>query len=203
MIKYPFTRKYLPHGTNSSDYSAEIEWFNDDKSISYLYPIIDNKTFHRCSLESFISIMKDGFILPNLGQFEFTYPQSETNIGGQNKWVSLFNFNKSPFEIMTTYCDWRQFLTDRSDVTILIILKDEFISQTIKNPFCGNKNLTTSHCIAYVEEWSEVPISVENFETIVFVQPHRPRQYISCSWENVKKSFLTTEYKQDENNQCL
>lgn len=194
MIKYPFARDYLPSDTNSSDYSAEIEWFNDDKGISYLYPIIDNKIFHRCSLQSFISIMKDGYIFPNNGKYKITYPQSKTNIGGQNNWISLLNFNKPPFEIMTTYLDWRKFLTDRPGATVLLMIKDKFKDQTIKNPFCGNKNLPTSHCIAYVEEWSEVPISVENFDRIVFVPSRYPRQYVACSWENVQKSFSIEKY---------
>lgn len=193
MIKYPFTKDQLPPDTNLSDYTAEIEWFNDDKQISKLYNIIDNKVFHSCSLQNFISIMKDGFIYPNKGQYNSRYPQSKTNIGGQHKWISLFNFNKTPFEIMTTYCDWIQFLTDQSPLTILITLKDNFKLHTIKNPFCNKNNLPTSHCIAYVEEWYEVPISVQDFETIVFVPPRQPNQYVSCSWENVQKSFLLAE----------
>lgn len=189
IIKYLFTIKDLPHNITPSEYEAEIEWFNEDKRISFLYSLIDNKILHRCSLQDFSSIVESKFIYPNKGQFNFSYPQSQTNIGGQNNWISLFNFNKTPFQIMKTYCDWRKFLTDKAPITILIIFKNEFEQSIIKNPFCGNNSLTDYRCIAYVEEWCEAPISVQNFETILFVPNNQPNQYISCSWENVQKCF--------------
>jgi len=188
MIKYPFTFADLPKNIDPSDhgaYEAEIEWFNDDEDIKELYSVIDNKIFHRCSISDFLSIVKDDFIYPNTGRYKYKYPQSKTNISGLNNWISLFNFNKTPFQIMTTYENWRQFLTDCGNCTILILLNNTIGNELIKNPFCGNKNLPTSKCIAYVEEWCATPISVQVFEKIIFVPSRQPHQYVSCNWENV------------------
>lgn len=186
MIKYPFTLADLPKDISPYDYwayEAEIEWFNDAEDIKELYCVIDNKIFHRCSIADFLSIVKDDCIYPNTGQYKYKYPQSKTNISGQNNWISLFNFNKSPFHIMTTYENWSQFITDRGKYTILIILNSSIENELIKNPFCGNKDLPKSNCIPYVEEWCATPISVQIFERIVFVPSRQPHQYVSCSWE--------------------
>ena len=194
MIKYPFTKEDIPENFDRNAYDEVIEWFNDDKIVSHLYEIIHNKIFHRCSLQSFFGIIKDGCIVQNTGQFETTYPQTEGNIGYTNKWISLFNFNKNPFEIVSTYDRWRRFLTDMPNCTLLIILKSNLEETLVKNPYCKKNKLSHCHCIPYVEEWSTVPISFDFFERIVFVPSRHPHQYISCTWESVKKTFTDNQW---------
>lgn len=75
MIKTKFTLNDIP-------YRDKVGW--DDMLDSYnlsrirsLYPILRDGVYHRCSLESCLSILSDEQIKPNEGQFKFTYPQSE------------------------------------------------------------------------------------------------------------------------------
>lgn len=188
MIVYPFTEKNLPKNLNYSENEEQITRFNERCSqLTNLIDKIDNKLFHRCSIQSFQSILKDGMIYPNKGQFNGTYPQSATYIGGQNKWICLFDLTVSPFHAMWVHDTWMQFLTDMEPCTILLILDINVLENIVENPFCGNKDLNSNSCIPYLEIWHTTPIKTSAILEVIFVPQRNPNECISSDLETAQE----------------
>lgn len=188
MIIYPFTEKNLPNDLRYSENKDQIARFNECCSqLTNLIEKIDNKLFHRCSIQSFQSILKDGMIYPNNGQYNHTYPQSATYIGGQNRWICLFDLTVSPFYAMWVHDTWMPFLMDMKPCTILLILDINELENIVENPFCGNEDLNSNGCIPYLEIWHTTPIKTSAIQEVIFVPQRKPNECISSNLEIAKK----------------
>jgi hypothetical protein len=124
--------------------------------LAHIMPILQNNVWHRTSHSGAIGIYQDGFIRPNLGEFSFTYPQSEYYYGGRNGYVCLFDFETANED---DYCDnvdvWAPFLTDQEPVTFLLGLDRKQLPALITYESIPKSEMK---CIGFVECWYPEPI---------------------------------------------
>jgi hypothetical protein len=180
MIKHPLSSEDVPPDINFDryfcDYRSEIDFFNSDKNdVKEIYPIINNKVVHRCSKKSFCSIITDGFISPNLGQYEYTYPQSKINLGIIEGWICLFDFTALPHHICEQYNTWSPFLLQFKEQTILFVIDKNKIDFT-ENPFYCQDEIK-AFCIPYVEIWSRKPIPLCLIEKTIIVRHEKKNKF--------------------------
>jgi hypothetical protein len=82
--------------------------------------------WHRTSLASLESILRDGQIVPNHGQFEPTFPQSKGSYAHHLSAVSLFDFDTAdePY-IFEHEWKWGTVLTNRLPAGVLVRIRRE------------------------------------------------------------------------------
>ena len=153
------------HLSNLGFTQIEIEQW-ENSSASKLYPILKGGLYHRTSVTNYFSIKKDGYIYPNKGQFQFTYPQSEYYYGYSNGLICLFDFAVPTLkECIITFDSWEQFFFDQHPVTIVFKLNREDLSdKLIPNSAAPKNRPNYKGHIHYVESWYPEPISFSSIE---------------------------------------
>jgi hypothetical protein len=126
-------------------------------------------------------ICRSGYIIPNTGDFAFTYPQSEKSYASTNGYISLFDFESVNEEldeehIILTSLTWIQFFFDQHPVTIVLELsRHELASRLIPNscgPRVGSKEY--SIYIPYVEAWYPEKIPVSAIRNYILTHTTKP-----------------------------
>lgn len=165
MIKFPFTVEDIPY-TNKAEYKEIIEEYNKSP-ISSLFPIIDNKIFHRRSLKDTIKIFQDGCIYSNTNNYYEKTDGSENCFAYKNNYISLFDFHQLPFNILLSHDKWYTFFYDKIPITILMQFeRDGLCDHIISNSVRRSCKENTGNYFPYVEIWYPEPLSVEFIEKI-------------------------------------
>ncbi len=132
--------------------------------ISKIYPLLKGGIFHRTNIEGYRGIKNSGKILPNVGQFPYTYPQSEFYFASSRGYVPLFDFTSvRDRDCISIHDTWGGFFFDQEPITIVLRLSKEYlVDKLIPNdsaPKLGNPEY--KGYIPYVEAWYPEPIPFE------------------------------------------
>ena len=146
----------------------DIESFRDS-GIAPVMPILQKGLFHRTSINGYRGIMESGFIVPNTGQFEYTYPQSKFYFSHRKGYVCLFDFESSrEKDYRTNHLTWAQFFTDQKPVTVILKLNRKELAEKLIPNSAGPKGLEPGNqFIPYVEAWYPEPIPVSSIESLI------------------------------------
>lgn len=160
-----------------------------------LGPILDvlrgrGRLWHRTSVSSLRAILESSGIEPNLGQFEVTYPQSRSSHGRNLQAVSLFDFDTEPLdEILIQSINWRPFLIDRGDATVVVQLDRNKLdhSKLVLPPTIRGKNMPVQKneageeyvptFIPRVEAWYCGVVPCSSFVGYMLVKGRKPFQF--------------------------
>lgn len=140
------------HDNDIKNYELE-SWKNS--TVSKIYSFLKNGLFHRTSINGYRGIKRSGKILPNSGQFPYTYPQSKYYFGTSKSYVSLFDFSSAQYrELITIHHTWGGFFYDQKPVTIVLRLNKRLLSgKLIPNSIAKLDNPENKGYIPYVEAW--------------------------------------------------
>jgi hypothetical protein len=144
----------------------EIESW-EDHPISNIYPFLRGDLFHRTNFEGYRGIREAKQILPNTGQFPYTYPQSEFSYGANIGGVSLFDFTSaSDRDCISIHLTWGGFFFDQKPATIVFRMDKEFLSQKLISNSDAPKLSDPQYkgYIPFIEAWYPEPIP---FDAIV------------------------------------
>jgi hypothetical protein len=174
----------------------EIERFVDSPIIS-LFPLLRCGIYHRTKIKSYYAIQASGSIMPNRGQFEFTYQQSEHSFGFQNGYISLFDFESTTEEYcISTQDTWVSFFFDCSPITIVLRLDRDMLDERLIPNSAAPKG---AFFIPYVDVWYPEPIPVAAIKNYIIVFPsdtNGPTYYMV--FDSGQKSTFETFIKRIE-----
>ncbi len=139
-------------------------------TISKIYPLLKGGIFHRTSIEGYRGIKNSGKISPNVGQFRYTYPQSEFYFAFYRGYVSLFDFTSvRDRDCISIHHTWGGFFFDQKPITIVLRLSKEYLfDKLIPNdsaPKLGNPEY--KGYLPYVEAWYPELIPFKAIEGLI------------------------------------
>lgn len=179
-----------------------------DSAASRLYPILKGGLYHRTSVKNYFGIKQDGYIYPNTGQYDCTYPQSKVYYGYSKGFISLFDFaNATLKECIIMHHAWNQFFFDQDPVTIVLKLnRDDLSYKLIPNSSAPRERPFYKGHIHYVEAWYPEPIKFSSIEEfcISFYLDGSPKfiifeKTIIDEFENVLSVCESTENTEQTN----
>jgi hypothetical protein len=147
----------------------DIQSFRES-SVYPLMPLLRKGILHRTSIEGYKGICQSGYIMPNKGQFPFSYPQSKIYYGHSMGYICLFDFESSREEdYRINHHTWAKFIRDHEPVTIIFRLNREKL---------GDKLLPNSHppklgeeghkaFIPFVEVWYPEAIPLSSVDSYI------------------------------------
>jgi len=152
----------------------EIESW-EASEISKIYPKLLGGLFHRTNIEGYRGIRKHGRILPNQGQFPFTYPQSKISLAFSKGYTSLFDFGSvRDRDCISNHHNWGGFFFDQKPITIILCLNRGALSKKLiassSVPKLGEPGYIFR--IPYVEAWYPEPIPFGAIDGVIFTIHH-------------------------------
>ena len=142
------------------DFQRDLAYFEQSR-IKSLLPHIRRGLWHTTGPRGFAGIRAAGSILPNTGEFPFTFPQTGNSFGFHNGYVSLFDLGSAADEeLIDCYWKWTEFFFTHEPYTIAIELdRDRLRERLIPNAVARTRGSTTVW-IPWVEAWHDGPISL-------------------------------------------
>ncbi|MCK5058854.1 MAG: hypothetical protein KAT34_19560 [Candidatus Aminicenantes bacterium] len=191
---------------NKYDYTlveeSDVQSFQES-GITDLFKVLCKGLYHCTSIENYYKIVEDGFLRPNEGQFNFTFPQSENSFGYSKGCISLFDFESTREEYaISQHMKWRGFFICWKPATILLnfchqFCKDKLIPNSSR-PRPGDKNKNYKNAIPYVEVWYPEPIPVKAIQNRIIVCPGKDingkiyfRQYDKDDLSNFENDLVS------------
>lgn len=183
---------------NDIDYRGlennEIESW-ETNPISKIYPLLKGGIFHRTSISGYKGIKERGKIIPNQGEFLYTYPQSKTYFASSKGYVCLFDFTTASDYQCISICDtWSGFFFDQEPFTIVLRLsKTYLVDKLIPNtsaPKLGDPEY--KGYIPYIESWYPEPIPYEAIEGLII------SKWLGFDESPIFKEFSTSEIDEAE-----
>lgn len=141
-----------------------------------LMPLLRKGIFHRTSIDGYKGIRQTGCILPNKGDFPFSYPQSKVYYGYAMSYVCLFDFESAREEdYRGNHHIWANFFYDHKPLTIILrlnrlMLANKLIPNSVR-PKPGEAGYKSA--IAYVETWypEAIPVSAIDGYIVTCLDP--------------------------------
>ena len=133
-------------------------------------PLLRKGVFHRTGIEGYKGIRQTGNILPNKGNFPFSYPQSEKYYGYSMGYICLFDFEAAREEdYRGNYHLWADFFYDHKPKTVILKLNRQKLADKLIPNSARPKNGEVGYkpAIAYVEVWYPVAIPVSAIDSYI------------------------------------
>jgi len=146
----------------------------EESTVSKIYPKLRGNLFHRTNIWGYRGIKKSGNILPNQGQFHFSYPQSKTYFAFSQGYIFLFDFESvRDRDCISVHDTWGQFFFDHKPITILFRLNLECLSHKLIGNSSGPESSDPDYrsYIPYIEAWYPEPIpfaAIDGFATVAY-----------------------------------
>jgi len=144
--------------------SSKLDEFNQSHFSTIYRQYLEGGLFHSTTLEGLRGIVMSKHILPNRGQNNFTFPQSEGSFANTQSYISLFDFrNSQDEEIIHHYWKFNTFFCKGNDIKIILGISHENLVEDIilntANPPRGHPN--HKPFIPVFEVWypGEIPVS--------------------------------------------
>jgi len=158
----------------------------EDSSLPNLYPYLKGNIFHRTCIKSYFSIIRDGYINANKGQYKYTYDASGQSYSSYKEWIALFDFIRPTLkDCIMMYHMWSRFFFDQKPATVVLQLDAQKLSDKLipntRGPKIGSKNYKLF--LPHVEAWYPDPIPI-NFITAMYCS-----YYDQNKQESVFKKF--------------
>lgn len=142
----------------------EHDWESFRQSGVYeLFPVLRSGILHRTSIRGYRGIKESGFILPNQGQFPYSYPQSKVYYGPTKGYVCLFDFESaSEEECILIHHTWGGFFSKYKPVTVVLRLNRERLGDDLVLNSAAPKLGQEDHkgFIPFIEVWYPKPVPV-------------------------------------------
>ncbi|MCD4791134.1 MAG: hypothetical protein K8R37_14155 [Bacteroidales bacterium] len=159
---------------------------------STIYPLMTQLikgVLHRTSIDGYKGIRQTGNILPNKGNFPFSYPQSISYYGFSMGYICLFDFESArDDDYRGNHHIWADFFYDHKPITIILRLNRQKLSDKLIPNSVRPKPVETDYvpAIAYVEAWYPEAISVSAIDS-----------YIVTWLDSETRNLIFHEYSKD------
>jgi hypothetical protein len=140
----------------------ELESFRES-GVYEVFPLLRRGLLHRTSIKGYWGIKESGFILPNRGQFSYSYPQSKSYYGPTRGYVCLFDFESaSEEECILVHDTWGGFFSDHKPATIVLRLNRERLGNNLILNSAAPKLEHEEYkgYIPFVEAWYPKPVPI-------------------------------------------
>jgi len=128
-----------------------------------IFPLLRKGILHRTNPKSYWGIKESGFIIPNQGQFPYTYPQSKVYYAHSKGYVCLFDFESvSEEECIFIYHTWGGFFSDQKPFTVVVRLNREILADELIPNSAGPKSGQEDYksYIPFIEVWYPKPVPI-------------------------------------------
>lgn len=149
----------------------ELESFRES-SVFPIFPFLRTGLLHRTGIEGYKGIGQSGYIIPNQGQFPYSFPQSKFYYSHHKKYVCLFDFElATEEECIIVHDTWVQFFSDHKPVTIVLRLNRQKLGKDLIPNSAAPKLSEDGYkaYIPYVEAWYPKPIPVEAIDSYIII----------------------------------
>lgn len=149
----------------------QLESFSQSNVYS-LFPLLRTGIFHRTGIEGYRGIRQLGHILPNKGQFPYSYPQSKFYYGPSKGYVCLFDFESAAEkDCIAIHHTWGHFFSDHQPATVALRLNRQILgSELLPNsaaPKLGTEGYKSY--IPYIEAWYPRPIPLAAVDGYILI----------------------------------
>lgn len=149
----------------------EDDWESFRQSgVCEIFPLLCNGILHRTSIQGYRGIKESGFIMPNQGQFPYSYPQSKFYYGPTKGYVCLFDFESvSEEKCIYIHHTWGGFFSDHKPVTVVLRLNREMLGDDLipnsAPPKLGHEEY--KGYIPFIEVWYPNPVPVAAIDSYI------------------------------------
>jgi hypothetical protein len=125
-----------------------------------ILPYIRNSLIHATTPHGFRGILKDGYIIPNQGQFPYSHTQTPNYFGGHNGWTCVFDFAQATNDdIIHTHEDWQLILIESGGLKFLLDIDHDAVAEhLVPNAVAQGQGDPKKSFIWFVEAWVKAPI---------------------------------------------
>lgn len=142
-------------------------------SDEFYWKYLDQQVFHVTSVKGYKGILKQRALIPNSGERDFTFSQSEMSYAKKNSYISLFDFYTAPAKkVEVTKHLWIGIVA-KHNPTIAILLDIEDINkEIIPNSVLGDGYvdsgfMSANYYVPCVEAWYPEAIGVDRFKHVL------------------------------------
>jgi hypothetical protein len=161
-------------------------WFNESWLSEYS-TLLRSGIWHLTSPLGISGIKQSGYIKPNSGTRDYTFPQSENSYGKLKQYVCLFDFCTVDInEFIFTFDRWSCFFRQHKPFTVALKLNHEYlVSYLIQNQVAREEVGYKKVWILYVEVWYPGEIPISTIDSYFVIPVNRKSEFIEVKGDEL------------------